>query len=190
MRAEILDAAWDVAHEAGLAAMTLKDVAERIGMRAPSLYTHFPSKMAIVDAMYAQAWTEYLEQLRTVDQDLPPRPREALATVARTFFDFAAADLARYQLMNQRTLPGFTPTPDSYAPAVEVMARLDVTLHRLGIDEPEARDMFTALISGFIDQQLANDPGGDRWRRLLGRALDMYADHLGLPGPPLQEPFR
>jgi AcrR family transcriptional regulator len=187
VRAEILDAAWDVAHEAGLAAMTLRDVAERIGMRAPSLYTHFPSKMAIVDAMYAQAWTAYLELIRTVDRDLPPRPREALARVVHTFFDFAAADLARYQLMNQRTLPGFTPTPDSYAPAVEVLTRLDATLHRLGIDEPEARDMFTALVGGFIDQQLANDPGGDRWRRLLGRAIDMYADHVGLPGPPLQE---
>ena len=30
-------------------------------MRAPSLYTHFPSKHAIYDAMFADAWTQYLE---------------------------------------------------------------------------------------------------------------------------------
>jgi AcrR family transcriptional regulator len=167
--------------------MTLRDVAERIGMRAPSLYTHFESKMAIVDAMYAQAWTEYLELVCTVDQHLPPEPRAALSAIARTFFDFAAADLARYQLMNQRTLPGFTPTPESYAPAVEVLARLDATLHELGVAAAEARDMFTATIAGFVDQQLANEPGGARWRRLLDRAVDMFADHVGLPGPALQE---
>ncbi len=118
---------------------------------------------------------------------MPAAPRARVLATALLFFDFAASDLPRYQLMNQRTLPEFTPTPDSYAPAVEVLARLEATLHRLGIDEPEARDMFTAVLGGFIDQQLANDPGGDRWRRLLGRAIDMYADHLGLPGPPLQE---
>jgi len=46
-RNAILDAAWDVAREQGLAALTLRAVAERVGMRAPSLYSHFDSKHAI-----------------------------------------------------------------------------------------------------------------------------------------------
>ena len=40
-RQEILAAAWDVAREQGVAQLTLREVAERVGMRAPSLYTHF-----------------------------------------------------------------------------------------------------------------------------------------------------
>ncbi len=188
VREEILDAAWEIARENGLAAMTMRDVAERIGMRAPSLYTHFPSKMAIVDAMFGQAWTEYLQLIRQVDQTLPAAPRSALATIARTFFDFAVADVVRFQLMNRRTLAGFTPSEENYAPAVEVFERLEATLHGLGLDGPEVRDIFTATLGGFIDQQLANDPDGDRWRRLMDQAVDMYADYVGLPGPRLTEP--
>ena len=42
-------------------------------------------------------------------------------------------------------------------------------------------DLYTAVIAGLVNQQWANDPGGSRWGRLLDRAIDMYADNLGLP---------
>src|ERR1700750_450754 len=53
-KAEILDAAWDLVREHGLAALALRDLASRVGMRAPSLYQYFDSKHAIYDAMFAQ----------------------------------------------------------------------------------------------------------------------------------------
>ena len=59
VRGEILNAAWDVAREQGLAALTLREVAIRVGMRAPSLYSHFDSKHDIHDAMFRQAWETY-----------------------------------------------------------------------------------------------------------------------------------
>ena len=43
------------------------------------------------------------------------------------------------------------------------------------------------IIGGLVDAQLANDPGGDRWRRLLDRAVDMFADNLGLPPDKTEE---
>jgi tetracycline repressor-like protein len=46
-RREILDAAWQLAREQSLAQVTLRDVAQRVGLRAPSLHTHFESKTAI-----------------------------------------------------------------------------------------------------------------------------------------------
>ena len=36
-RVEILNAAWELAQEQGLAEFTLRDLAEKVGMRAPSL---------------------------------------------------------------------------------------------------------------------------------------------------------
>src|SRR5262249_1551442 len=50
-RKEILDAAWDAAHESSMPGLTLRDVADRVGMRQPSLYSHFDSKEAIYDTM-------------------------------------------------------------------------------------------------------------------------------------------
>jgi AcrR family transcriptional regulator len=121
-RREILEAAWETAREQGLAALTLREVAARVGMQTPSLYSHFPSKNAIYDAMYGQAWREFVEFV--AQRRLPAEPRAVLREIATTFFDFAVADLPRYQLMNQRSVPGFEPSEESYAPAVEGLERL------------------------------------------------------------------
>jgi len=181
-RTEILDAAWDIAREQGLACLTLRDVATRIGMRAPSLYSYFESKNAIHDAMFGQAWTDYLAVLDAIEPTLPRSPRAGLKKVAHTFFDYAVADPARHQLMNQRTIPGFVPSPESYAPAIEVLEHARRQLTRFGVKSTEHFDLFTALIGGLIDAQQANDAGGNRWARLLDQAVDMFADHVGLPG--------
>jgi AcrR family transcriptional regulator len=180
-RREILDAAWELARGQGLAGFTLRDVATRVGMRAPSLYSHFASKHAIYDAMYGEAWTAYEEVKLREEAELTDDLRSCAHLIARTFFDFAVADPARYQLMNQRVIPGFTPSPESYAPAVRVLeAALRIAAER-GVTDPDDLMLLLAMIGGLIDQQLANDPGGDRFARMLPRAVDMWADGLGLP---------
>jgi len=178
----ILAAAWDVAREHSLAALTLRRVAERVGMRAPSLYTHFDSKHAIYDAMFGQAWSAYAAaQVALV---LPEAPRAGLKRRAHLYFDFAAADLARHQLMDLRTVPDFVPSPQSYAPALRVLDNLRAHFVSIGLSPDEDVDLYTALVAGLIDQQWANDPGGTRWKRLVDRAMDMYADAVHLPKEP------
>jgi hypothetical protein len=36
----------------------------------------------------------------------------------------------------------------------------------------------TAIGNGLADQQISNDPGGDRWTRLVDEAMEMLFDHL------------
>ena len=183
-RAEILQAAWDLAQEQGLAEFTLRDLAERVGMRAPSLYTHFESKHAIYDAMFGQAWSDYEQVALAELADLPQAPRAAIRRMARVFFDFAVANPARHQLMNQRTIPGFEPSADAYAPAVRVLELGRQILRNPGMTDPADFDIGGAIIDGMINQQLANDPGGTRWSALLDRAMDIWADGVGLPPDP------
>ena len=183
-RREILDAAWQIARQEGLSAVTLREVAGRIGMRSPSLYSHFDSKNAIYDAMFAQAWGELCE---VFDAMPPPAARRGgMLAVAETFFDFAVADLARYQLMNQRTLPGFRPGEAAYAASRAAYERMRGMLRRYGVRAQADLDLWTAIVGGFVDQQLANDPGGSRWRGQLPRLVDMYCDEVGVPGPRLR----
>jgi hypothetical protein len=54
-------------------------------------------------------------------------------------------------------------------------------LARCGVNRADHVDLYTALVGGLIDAQQANDPGGDRWAQLLDQAMDMFADHAGLP---------
>ncbi|MEN0139835.1 MAG: TetR/AcrR family transcriptional regulator [Rhodococcus sp. (in: high G+C Gram-positive bacteria)] len=179
-RREIVDAAWELAREKGLADWTLRDVAKRIGMQAPSLYSHFASKNAIFDAMFGLAWLEYESVELESWQGLPKAPRERVLATSMMFFDFAAADLARYQLMNQRSVPGFEPSPESFAPSVRVVERAVDDLASLGITDRGDVEILFALIGGLVDQQHANDPGGHSRRELLARAIGMWADGVGL----------
>lgn len=181
IRQEILDAAWDAAHETSIAGLTLRDIATRVGMQQPSLYSHFASKQAIYDAMFQQAWQAYLESARSSARELPAEPRARLIGIAEHYFDFAVADLPRHQLMDVNVVPNFRPSAEAYAPAVAVYGVMLDLLHGIGITADEDADIFTALIGGLVNQQLANDPGGQRWRRLIPRVMNMYADDLGLP---------
>ena len=52
---------------------------------------------------------------------------------------------------------------------------------RCGVDDLRHLDLWTAVITGLTDQQISNDPGGDRWGRLLDEAVDMFRDHAGVP---------
>lgn len=180
-RHEILDAAWAVARERGIAALTLKDVADRVGMRPPSLYTHFASKNHIYDAMFGQAWQGCLEALAEAGKGgLPDDPRAAMLRVSRAYFDYAVADQARNQLMNARISADFQPSDEAYAPSLACWQLARDLLATIGVTAEADLDLFSALVGGLVDAQLANDPGGDRYARQLDRAIGMLADHFGL----------
>ncbi|MCF7550282.1 TetR/AcrR family transcriptional regulator [Pseudonocardia sp. WMMC193] len=186
-RGEILAVAWEVARRDGLGGLTLRAVADGVGMRAPSLYTHFASKNALYDAMFGQAWQEFAEAFEAVE--LPAEPRAALHAIARFYVGFATADLVRHQLMDQRVLPDFAPSPESYAPSLRAMERTVARFRALGPAVSDADvDLFVAALGGIVAAQWSNDPGGDRYVRLLGRMVDLLADDLGLPRPPEDPP--
>jgi AcrR family transcriptional regulator len=180
-RLEILEAAWEIAGRDGLAAITLREVAARVGMRSPSLYSHFDSKNAIYDAMFGQAWKQWCDVSDSLD---PARtePRRSLLAAAEAFFDFASSNLARYQLMNQRTIPDFEPSEEAYAASLEAYERMRTAMRELGVRAQADLDLWTAMLAGFVDQHLANDHGGTRWRRQLPRLVDMFCDEVGLEG--------
>jgi AcrR family transcriptional regulator len=183
-RQEILAAAWEIAHESGLISVTLREIAGRIGMQSPSLYSHFASKNAIYDAMFGQAWREFRAVLEKEVPSFPAGPRERLLALANMYFDFAVSDLERHQLMDMPMLRDFTPSEEAYRPAVECYEIMRSVLAEIGIRSQADLDMYTALTGGFVNQQLANDPRGDRWRVLLPRALTLFANDLGLPAQP------
>ncbi|MGY6501476.1 MAG: TetR/AcrR family transcriptional regulator [Acidimicrobiales bacterium] len=180
---EILDAAWEIARADGVAAVSLRDIATRVGMRPPSLYTYFDSKLAIYDAMFAQGAQQFADA-EPWDQ-LTGDAHHDVALMFRTFVGFCAEDQARYQLMFQRTIPGFEPSPESFALSEQSLGRVVDQLARYGIADPAAIDLFTAIGTGLASQQLSNDPGGDRWLRLVDDAAAMFLHHVDPTDQPI-----
>ncbi len=177
-RADIVEAAWQLCREDGLASLSLRALAARVGMRAPSLYSYFDSKHAIYDAMFRQGQQQLAEHMAEVSAERPVT-RELLTLGTRHWFDFCTSDPVRYQLLFQRTIPDFEPTHESYALAVANLEEAQRILLDAGVADPAALDLWTALLTGLTSQQISNDPGGDRWARLLEQSIDMFLDHHG-----------
>ncbi len=173
---EIVDAAWAMIRAQGLNALSLRALAKAVNMEPPSLYTYFASKHAVYDRLFADANRELLARFELLE--LSDDPRELLRSTARLFVTFAAEDQARYELLFMRTIPDFEPTAESYATAVEVFTRGRTVLRKAGLRSDADFDLWTAVVAGVAGQQLANQPGGDRYLRLVDSAVEMFADHV------------
>jgi AcrR family transcriptional regulator len=172
--ATIVESAWGLAREHGVAGVSLHALAREVGMRQPSLYAYFDSKSALYDAMFADGNRQLLEWLDAVK--LPGDPRTALKRFMAAFVAFALEDPARYELLFERHLPGFTPSPESYALAEEALGRAYTMISEAGVTEQGDIDCIVAMVAGLMEAQLSNDPGGDRWTRHLNRLIDLYVD--------------
>jgi len=174
-RATVLAAAWKMVRADGLAALSLRDLARHAGITTPTVYAYFDSKNDIFDAMFGEAAESFaVSKAALVDKG---DHHENLAADARSFIEFCVSDVARYQLLFQHSVPGFTPSPESYAPAVRALELTRGQLARYGVRDPRHVDVWTALLTGIVDQQISNDPGGDRWTRLVDDIVDMFLTH-------------
>jgi AcrR family transcriptional regulator len=166
----ILDAAWELSRQQGLTGWTLRDLGARVGMRAPSLYVYAESKNAIFDLMFADGYARLAERIEAAAR--PDDPRALVRAAGRLYVTFAAEEPARFQLLFQFTAPGFEPSPGSMASADRALRELAEVLAVAGVDDPAELDLWTAVFTGLASQQVANDPGGDRWLRLVDTAVD------------------
>ena len=171
-RREVLDVAWRLSSERGLTGWSLTDLAQGVGMRAPSLYVYFSSKNDVYDALFADGYRRMADAADQVDGS--GTPLDLLRRVAHFFVGFCAEDPARYQLLFLRTIPGFVPSPTSYAGAEAILDRSRDVLVAAGAVRRKDLDLWTALLTGLASQQISNDPGGQRWTRLIDDAVDMF----------------
>jgi AcrR family transcriptional regulator len=174
--AEIVEAAWKLAATDGIGGFSLHGLARELGIRQPSLYEYFDSKLALYDAMFADGNRRLQARLEALD--LPDDPRRAVKLHTHEFVAFATEDIARQQLLFARSIPDFEPSAEAFAPAVEVLDRAAGLLRAAGLRAQGDIDCFIAMVGGVVAAQNSNEPGGKRWVRQLDRLIDLYLDHL------------
>ncbi len=171
-RDAILATAWALVQDEGLAGLSLRELAKRAGITTPTVYAYFDSKNAIYDAMFGEAASDFADVMtRPYGTD---DPREIVTTGVRRFVEFCTENVPRYQLLFQRTIPGFEPSAESYAHSVRAYEHLVWRLSINNITDPRQIDRWTAWTTGLVDQQISNDPGGERWSRLIDEFVEMY----------------
>jgi AcrR family transcriptional regulator len=97
---EVLDTARAILEEEGRDALTMRAIGRRMGIRAPSLYKHFPDKRAIEVALIAVAFVEWADVI-----DSAASGRRPLAALGRAYRRFALDHPHMYLLMTTQPLP-------------------------------------------------------------------------------------
>lgn len=84
VRQAILEAAWALVSEQGLASVTMTQIAERVGIGRATLYGYFPDVQAILLAWHEQQVAQHIAQLSELP-DRPGRAGERLDTALETY---------------------------------------------------------------------------------------------------------
>ena len=177
---DILDAAWALMGRDGVAAISVREVARSVGIRQQSLTYYFPTKHALLDALFADGFADLR---RCFDRLMPASdPVQGVVDVAVAFVDHLIARPAAYHLMFQGTVPGFHPTAESHAIALNVLRELIDRLAVAGVTEPADLALIRAVMSGIAAEQIANEPNGrlfaDQTERAIRGALTEIRDDL------------
>ena len=113
----ILEKSLELFSTKGYDAVSVGEIAKAVGIKAPSLYNHFPSKQAIFDAIVESTAAHYEEDtgriaihVQNVKQDCPTFshiPEQALADKVRQIFLYSLHDKQVSQFRRMMTLEQF-----------------------------------------------------------------------------------
>jgi AcrR family transcriptional regulator len=153
---EIVAAARELLEREGPAGLSMRRVAERLGIRAPSLYKHVRDKGELEAALISEGFAEAAERLEATD---------SLAALGAAYRAFALAHPHLYRLMFEGPLPR-----ERLVPGVEQRAAAPV-IAAVGGDGDRARAVF-AFAHGMVILELDDrfPPGADlaaAWARGL-----------------------
>ncbi len=194
---EVLGIAAEIMAEQGVAGLSIGEVARRMGIRPPSLYVYFPSKHALYDALFAHGARAVLAAMEASIVAHPVAGASTLEEIlldrAETFVRWSLQHAPHSQLLFWRPVPGFTPSPQAYEPAVR-LAQLseeqfvELQRRRLMRADLPAGQVFrdwTILIAGVVSQQLSNAPHESfeqgRFTAALPGLVSMFARYYSPP---------
>ena len=170
--ATIVAAAAALADEIGFTELTMGRLAERLGVRAPSLYKHIAGQDDLHRRIAALALTESGEAIGAAVQG--HAGRDALAAAARALRDFVLTYPGRYAA----TL-GLTPTgPDDpiAIAALRGLGPFTAVLRGYDIAPQEMTHALRALRSIFHGFATLQDTGGFQWPADVGESFEWLID--------------
>jgi AcrR family transcriptional regulator len=183
-RDAIVDAARALLEEDGLEAVTMQRVADRVGVRGPSLYKHVTDRAALIravaDSVVADLGRVLDESMRTGD------PAEDLRAVTVAYREFVHARPHGYGLLFA-DLPGdLGPDPGALADLGRPM--VDAARRLVGDDEALAiARTIVAWAHGFLSMELAGAfrLGGDL-DAAYRTGIDLILSAISGPASPAQ----
>lgn len=170
-RATVIAAAAEVADERGFGQLTMSLVAERLGVRTPSLYKHVDNLAELHQGLAVLAMTEFGDALRDATQGYAGR--DALAAAARAMRSYLTGHPGRYA-----ATVGAVANPALDAAGARVVESLAAVLRGYRIDPAEQTHALRTLRStlhGFATLQTAH---GFQWDADTDQSFEWLIDFL------------
>jgi AcrR family transcriptional regulator len=170
---QILDVAHGLFAEHGYGAVTMDDVAARVGVTKPLLYNYWGNK----ERLYLACLERDAERLLTMVREAvaaDPRPEAALETGVRSFFSFIAEDRGKFRVLFDESLP----TGGEVARGIaEYRQRITDTIAALLLAEfpPKARAKVRSDVEGLSHALLGAAEALGRWWVRANTTLDADA---------------
>lgn len=141
----IIAAARRLVRQNGVDGLSMRDVADAVGIRAPSLYKRFDNRESLLRAVRAQAQDEFEAVLVKAAEGLPPA--QALTKIAGAYRDFARRKPRIYRILHRAEL-----APDGdVAPGI---TRSVVTALVGEAHAAQASACICAFLHGFVTLEL------------------------------------
>ncbi len=182
-----MSTARQLMREEGVGGLNLSEVARRMGMKTPSLYTYFDSKHALYDALFHEGFRVYGARSRAIAERCG-NSVGLLEALIEDYMRFADENPELYALMFERPVPGFVPSSESMAEASALLEVLygrmgeliDAGSIRSGLGARETSDLFLAVMHGLTALKRANEPdtpiGEGRFGSLVAAAARLLRD--------------
>ncbi len=121
LREQLLEAAEQLLVEAGGEhAVTLRAVAQRVGVTTPSVYRHFPDRASLVSAVCLRVWSGLGERMQAAADEYDD-PFQALGARGRAYVRFGLDHPVQYRLLLLR--PVVSPHSTAEVEAAQVCHR-------------------------------------------------------------------
>lgn len=146
-RQRILEAAIEMFAEHGFEASSVRDLAKAVGIKAPGLYSHFPSKEAILSEAMIRALADFLNYM-TAPSDASTPAEHLQETVQRHVLyqiEHLAVTRANDVLLDTESIGRFLPTEDHDLLVRTQRAYYDAVRSRLEAAVPSGFDIDTAV---------------------------------------------
>src|SRR5262245_2993976 len=94
----IVTAAREQVAAKGIGELSMRPLAAQLGVTAPALYAHFPSKSALVEAVADAEFSRLIDQLQAAAVGVEP-PVDRIRAQMRAYVDYAIANPALFEVL-------------------------------------------------------------------------------------------
>ncbi|HTL40433.1 MAG TPA: WHG domain-containing protein [Pseudolysinimonas sp.] len=176
-RAAIVEAGRLIVESSGLEGLTMQAVAERVGVRAPSLYKHVRDRRELIALVVGATLDDLAGRLVATTSEPDPRARLVLqATELRRFAHQHPAGFSLVFALHDAPRPEPETAARAVSPVLDAVAELVGAEHAL-----DGARLVTAWANGFLSMELGGafrlGPGVDEaWEWGLHRIIAALSD--------------